>query len=179
MLCSAIVPGCWLLSCLEILWNGPCVQDNPLARNLNWAELPAELPGQMGVLVQLCKWVELLAGISTRMMPPVGTHCKEHSPFLSLTDAWSDPHQSVLKCDCQEASFTSEDFGDSPWTLLFHWRNHGLRRCLGEGWYSLSVTAPITILLHCFFSFLWSKVNTLALFLVSEIFTKTFFMYTC
>ena len=47
-------------------------------------------------------------------------------------------------------------------------RSHGQRRCLGEGWYSLSVTAPITILLH------WSKMNTLALFLVSEIFTNTF-----
>ena len=47
-------------------------------------------------------------------------------------------------------------------------RSHGQRRCLGEGWYSLSVTAPITILLH------WSKMNTLVFFLVSEIFTNTF-----
>ena len=122
MVRSAVVPGYWLLSCLKILWNGPCVQDNPLARNLNWEELPAELPAQMGMLVQLCKWAEMLAGISTRMLPPVGTHCKGHSPFLSLTDAWSDPRQSVLKCDCQEASFTSEDIGWSPWTLFFYWK---------------------------------------------------------
>lgn len=28
------------------------------------AELPIELPGQTGSLIQLCRWAELLAGIS-------------------------------------------------------------------------------------------------------------------
>ena len=39
----------------------------------------------------------------------------------------------ILSDESDNFPFTSEDFGDSPWTLLFHWRNHGLRICLGEG----------------------------------------------
>ena len=58
---------------------------------------------------------------------------------------------------------------EKSWTEEMPWRRVIQSKCNCSYYHSVAL----------FFSFLWSKVNTLALFLVSEIFTKTFFMYTC
>lgn len=86
-------------------------------------------------------WIALARSSNTMLKRSGNSGCLYLVPHL---------RGKTFKLHCREASFTSEDIGCSPWTLLFHWRSHGLRGCLGEGWYSLTVTAPITILLHCF-----------------------------
>lgn len=64
-----------------------------------------------------------------------------------------------------DSSFSLE----KPWTEGMPGRRVIQSKCNCSYYHSVAL----------FSLFLWSKVNTLALFLVSEIFAKTFFMYTC
>ena len=52
-------------------------QYNPLAGDLNQAELPIEIPGEVGPWGQLCLWTKLLAGISAQVLWQMGTQSTE------------------------------------------------------------------------------------------------------